>query len=128
MSGRQLEGRRILLVEDEYFQALDAKRWLERAGADVVGPTGFADEVLALLQSNAVDAAILDINLGQGPSYEVAGKLLSEGVPFMFLTGYDSSSLPEEMEDVPCLEKPASEGRIVEMVSRLVRLTGADLR
>ena len=39
MSG-ELEGRRILLVEDEYFQALDTKRCLEDAGAEVIGPAG----------------------------------------------------------------------------------------
>ncbi len=120
MNMQMLRGRRILLVEDEYLQAMDAKRWLEEAGAEVVGPTGYAEDVPALLNSGVVDAAVVDINLGQGMSYSVAEILLTNGVPFLFLTGYDDGSIPGEMAGVPRLSKPADERKVVEVVRGLI--------
>lgn len=120
MSALTLKGRRILLVEDEFFQAMDAKRMLETAGAEVVGPTGFADEVPGLLHGAAIDAAVVDINLGQGANYAVARRLQSEGVPFLFLTGYNQATIPDEMAAVPRLPKPAEERKVIEAVRGLI--------
>lgn len=120
MTEQMLRGRRILLVEDEYLQAMDTKRWLEEAGAEVVGPTGYADEVPALLRGSAIDAAVVDINLGKGANYSIAAMLQRNGVPFLFLTGYDDGSVPGEMAEVPRLSKPADERKVVEVVRRLI--------
>ena len=56
-----LAGKRILLVEDEYFIASDLKRALQKAGAHVLGPVGVLDAGLALAEQ-PVDAAVLDPN------------------------------------------------------------------
>ena len=116
-----LRGRTILLVEDEYFQAMDTANWLERAGARVVGPTGFAEAVPAILASQAIDAAVVDINLGTGPDYEVARSLRDREVPFLFLTGYQRPALPDDLAAVPCLEKPANERKVVQLIEELLR-------
>ena len=120
MNGRILHGRRILLVEDEYLQAMDAKRWLEEAGAEVVGPTGHADDIPSLLHGSAIDAAVVDINLGKGANFSVAHMLQSRGVPFLFLTGYDCNSIPGEMSQVPRLAKPADERKVIDVVRGLI--------
>lgn len=106
-------------MEDEYLQAREACEFLERAGARVVGPTGHADEVAAILATEKPDAAVVDINLGNGLSFEVAKSLGSLGVPFMFLTGYDGSSIPDAMRVVPRAEKPANEDYVIELLDRL---------
>lgn len=120
MTESTLEGCKILLVEDEFFQAMDAKSWLEKAGAEVVGPTGFAEDVPALLHATRVDAAVVDINLGAGASYFVAHTLRDRGVPFMFLTGYGSASVPDDLADVPRLAKPANERKVLAAVRDLI--------
>lgn len=79
MTAGTLEGRKILLVEDEYFQAREMKAFLEREGASVIGPTGHAEDLPALLANGPVDAALLDINLGSGPTYATADLLKREG-------------------------------------------------
>ena len=61
-SEQSLSGRRVLVVEDEYFIAIadDIARALGRLGAEVVGPVPDRDEALALLSSGErVDLAVL---------------------------------------------------------------------
>lgn len=120
MTTKKLEGRKILVLEDEYFQARDVKAFLEREGATVVGPTGYADKVPALLKAMPVDVAILDINLGTGVSYSVANLLMEQGVPFLFLTGYDRSAVPPAVASVPRIEKPATEPMVIKAVTELL--------
>ena len=120
MSVSQLEGRRILLVEDEYFQARELKEMLEDIGAEVVGPTASADEVPAMLESAPVDAALIDINLGDGPSFRTAELLKRKGVPFAFVTGYDQENVPADLKAVPRIEKPARQNNLITLLSDLL--------
>jgi DNA-binding response OmpR family regulator len=62
-----LNGRRILLVEDEYMIAEIVEEWLHQAGAEVVGPVPSVEQALACLnERNALDGAVLDVNLSPG--------------------------------------------------------------
>ena len=101
-----LTGRRILVVEDEYFIADDIARALTKLGAEVVGPAPDLERADALLSGNPVDWAVLDINLQGEMVYPVAKALRERGVPFIFATGYDASSIPNGYADVPRWEKP----------------------
>ncbi|WP_291138150.1 hypothetical protein [Erythrobacter sp.] len=95
---------------------------MTNAGAEVVGPTARADEVHDLIRSNAIDVAMLDINLGEGASFEVARSMHERRIPFLFLTGYDVSIIPEDLSAKARLEKPVDQERLV---ARLVELVGA---
>ncbi|MBQ0818915.1 hypothetical protein KBI52_01310, partial [Microvirga sp. HBU67558] len=61
VSQASLINRHVLIVEDEYFIADDVAQVLERAGAAVVGPAPTREAALALLTSERVDIAVLDI-------------------------------------------------------------------
>lgn len=124
MNPEQLEGRRILLVEDDFFQAREVKALLAQAGAEIVGPTGRAEEVPALLRGKRLDAALIDINLGTGPSYETAYMLRQARVPFAFITGYDQGAIPPDFAKVPCLSKPVRGWQVIELA--LMLLANAD--
>lgn len=115
-----LRGRRVLLVEDEYFQAREAKALLEAAGAEVVGPTAHAGDVPALLANETIDAALIDINLGKGADFDLARTLRNAQVPFLFVTGYDGSAIPPDLLEVPRIEKPADERRVVAQLTQLL--------
>ena len=115
----ELAGYRVLVVEDDYYLATDAQSALTRAGAIVLGPAARADESVRLLARHRPDCAVLDINLGSGPSFDLAGILRERAVPFLFLTGYDASSIPPEFADVQRLEKPVSFLRLVRSVGEL---------
>lgn len=116
-----LAGLRVLVVEDDYYLATDGKEALELAGAEVMGPTAKESEALRLAKSGMVDCAVLDINLGAGPSFSVAEALREQSIPFLFTTGYDAVSIPSAYRDVERLEKPVDEANLVEAVKRLRR-------
>lgn len=116
----QFAGRRVLLVEDEFYQAMEVEELLRRWGMSVIGPAADEDAALRLLGGEPVDAAILDINLGRGASYAIARNLRQRGIPFVFLTGYDVHALPADMAGVPKLDKPSSANRILACLARLL--------
>jgi DNA-binding response OmpR family regulator len=114
-----LSGRTILVVEDNYMLAQDNSEALTRAGAKVLGPFSSEEEAALCAQQEATDCAVLDINLGEGPSFMLADELRDHGVPFLFVTGYDAEAIPPKYSDVPRLEKPFAENRMIEAVRRL---------
>ena len=116
---RFLEGKRILVLEDDYYLATDEKASLQRAGAEVVGPFGSACTERDLLAAGHLDAALVDINLGTGPSFDFARLLAERGIPFIFVTGYDEAVIPREFLSAPRLEKPVRERDLVAAVTCL---------
>lgn len=119
MAGR-LAGRRILVVEDEYFIASDMKQALLAEDAIVVGPVGRLDRGLALATHEAVDAAVLDVNLGQTTTYPIADRLKELGAPWVFVTGYDEWSMPSPYRGTPRLAKPFTMAHVIDTVVTLV--------
>ncbi len=117
-----LTGQRVLVLEDDYYLATDAAAAVQAAGGIVVGP--FASEQMALQQiaSAQPNAALLDINLGAGPTFDAARALQRRGVPFLFMTGYDQDIIPEEFASVSRFQKPVETER---MLSRLHEMLGA---
>ena len=65
-------GRRVLLVEDEALVAMMIQDCLTESGHSVIGPISRASEALQAAKEGDYDAAILDINLGDGMAYPVA--------------------------------------------------------
>lgn len=102
-----LAGRTVLVVEDEYFLAKETAEAVRRAGGTVLGPVPDVAGAMAIIESQTVDAAILDIRIGAQTSFPVAAALKANGVPIVFLTGYDDWYLPSGLDDVPVHRKPA---------------------
>ncbi|CAN7673813.1 response regulator [Rhizobium sp. LjRoot98] len=100
-------GKHVLIVEDEYFLADETRQKLEASGAIVVGPVATVGAALELLDTEQVDAAILDIHLGDELVFPVAEELERRDIPFVFATGYDPSVLPVRFTGFALCEKPA---------------------
>lgn len=103
-----LQGRVILLVEDEFLLAEVVSEALQEAGAVVIGPVGWVDEALALVarHNNTLFAAVLDINLHGTMSYPVADALMAYGIPVVFTTGYDADAIEVAYQGCPRCQKP----------------------
>ena len=100
------ERPRVLLVEDEALVGIMIQECLNELGFRVTGPVCTASEALSAAKDGLFDAAILDINLGDGSVYRVAEILSARSVPFIFVTGYDSDSVDRRFHEVPILQKP----------------------
>ena len=121
MSDHQLEGCRILVVEDEYLIADDMRGALLDAGAEVLGPVPTVDAAMSLVAAEPrLDAALLDINLGGTMVFDLADTLTSRAVPFVFATGYDDSAIPDRFANVPRLEKPVKLRKVLAALGPLL--------
>jgi DNA-binding LytR/AlgR family response regulator len=128
MAGITLEGTRVLIVEDSYLIASTVTAVLEAHGAVIVGMCASSNDAIPLLQNRnlALDVALLDVHLGRDTSYPVADILLSRGVPFVFSTGYDQSSIDSHYEGAPvCLKPYHADVLVMELAAAVERaLTG----
>jgi DNA-binding response OmpR family regulator len=95
-----------LLVEDEPLVAMMLEDVLGEAGYAVVGPIAELGAALAAAQAEAVDLALLDVNLMGKHVYPAAAALAARGIPFIFMTGYGDGSLPADYADRPSVSKP----------------------
>lgn len=72
---------RILVAEDEFVTAFDLCDTFEEAGYEVEGPHAGISSAMLACQKEKPDLAILDIELADGLTYELAQKLINENVP-----------------------------------------------
>lgn len=115
-----LRGRRVLVVEDEYYLADDLSRALAEAGAQVLGPVGALADAEAALEAGAFDCAILDMNLRGEMAFPIADRLESAGIPFVIATGYNSASLPDRFHSCPRVEKPFDSSAVIGAIGDLL--------
>lgn len=110
-----LSGMRILVVEDEFVVGLMLEEMLSDLGATVIGPVPSLAKGLSLAETEAVDAAVLDVNLN-GERVEPLAKILSErGTPLVFATGYGEGSICNNLHGT-VLEKPCTQERLAAAV------------
>ena len=109
-----LAGRRILVVEDEYFLADDLKKILAKHGAEVLGPVATLGEGLRIIESaGQINFALLDVQLRGKDVFAISAALKSRNIPFVFTTGFGAKKIPPEFEDAPRFEKPYELGALI---------------
>jgi two-component sensor histidine kinase len=103
----RIAGRRILVVEDSALLAAELAALLGEAGCQVVGPAATLSEALALAGREALDGAILDVDLDGQAVFPAAELLRRRAVPLVFVTGYGGSyAWPAAFAGAPRLPKP----------------------
>jgi CheY-like chemotaxis protein len=104
-----LQGRWILIVEDDCVTAMDLAETLSAAGAQIVGPAGTIEGAFELLRRRPrldIDIALLDIELEGSFVFDVADELVKREVPIIFTTGYERSEIPPRFHAARHCEKP----------------------
>ncbi len=104
--GNELNGLKILVVEDEAAISLLLEDMLLDFGCEVVGPAGRLAAALDLAATETFDLAILDVNVAGEPIYPVAEALEQRKVPFVFSTGYGSGGIKDVYRNRPVVQKP----------------------
>jgi CheY-like chemotaxis protein len=107
------------LVEDEMLVAWLLEDMLVDLGCTVVGPASSVKQALAMIDAEAIDAAVLDVNLNGQMSYPIADALVARGVPFVFSTGYDKDTLLDGYRTFPVLQKPFHRAELSETLATL---------
>jgi CheY-like chemotaxis protein len=120
MADAMLAGKRLLVVEDEIAVLMLIEDMLDELGCVLSATAGSVATALARLEeTEGIEAALLDINLGGETSYPVASALQRKGLPFVFVTGYGEAGLPPGFEGNLVLQKPF---RMLQLESTLVDL------
>jgi DNA-binding NtrC family response regulator len=117
----KLRNKRVLIVEDEPFIALDLACAVEDAEGEPVGPAASVARALALIGSGRIDAAILDVDLVDGDSVPVLEALAKLGVPVIVHTGIGLP--PEAMQRFPAAlvqTKPTPAPVLVDRLTQLL--------
>lgn len=108
-----LNGRRVLVVEDESLVAMLLETILEDMGCTPVGPASNIDEGEAMARDTVdLDAALLDVNVAGRQVFPVAAALKERGVPFVFSTGQGEGGLPDEWRGAITIQKPFTEAAV----------------
>lgn len=117
--------KRVLLVEDNFLAGIMIKSQLENLGCQVVGPVAaLGDASDQVAEGRSFDCAVLDIRIRGGTSESVAQSLEQRGIPFFFITGYQSGSLlAEALQSIPRLLKPVDQARLHNMLCKTLKLT-----
>jgi DNA-binding response OmpR family regulator len=108
-----MTSRRILVLDDELLVAMMLEDMLMDMDYEVVGPFGTLEDALPAAQSEPLDGAIIDLNLGRGiSSVPVADALRARGVPFLLATGYGANAETDQLGHAGLLGKPFSTGDV----------------
>jgi DNA-binding response OmpR family regulator len=114
MNGADLSSARVLLVEDNFVILMDLESVLQAAGAKIVGSCVTLESALRLANDGEINAALLDIRVGQETIAPVARCLARRGIPFGFYTAQTQADPSlAEWPGAMVLQKPASPKAIV---------------
>jgi DNA-binding NtrC family response regulator len=121
-----LAGYRVLVVEDEPLVAEDLKALLAEAEGVPVGPASSVREARHLIKDrSAIDAALLDVNLCDGPVTPVLEALSARGIPTVVYTG---GSVPEDVRqrhpELVALAKPVLPARLIGELRKIIEASG----
>ena len=112
---------RILVAEDEFITAFDLCDTFEEAGYEVEGPHAGISSVMLACQREKPDLAILDIELTDGLTYELAQKLLDENVPVILHSErHSATEVAARFPGATTLAKPCPPAMLLETVSRVI--------
>ena len=85
------------------------------------GPASSVEQAIQKIESESIDAAVVDVNLGGVLAYGVADMLIARKIPFVFTSGYEDIALRNRYAQVKNCPKPylfqAMEEALIEAMS-----------
>ena len=97
----------VLIVEDDELVAHHLAALVREQLGCVPVVAGTAGDAMALA-AERVDFSFLDIKVPDGLTFPLAKHLRERGVPFVFVSASDPSTVPPELATAPFLRKPVS--------------------
>ncbi len=124
MSNSTLDGKRVLVVEDEPVIAMMLEEMLAEAGWIVAGTARDNAGAAALVASNSPDCVLLDTHLADGDSYALAVALRDQQVPLVLSSGDRFIDLPPSCAGLPFIGKPFTWEDLEMELGRALRTSG----
>ena len=113
-----MDGRRVLIVEDDYLVAAGLANIIARLGVIIVGPVCSIDEALKIIGEQTLDGSLLDVRLSDGNCGPVAAALTERHVPFVIVTAYQRSTLPNGLRRAPYVGKPTLTDELLQVAQK----------
>ena len=108
----------ILIIEDEALIAMMVEDFVDLLGHKVCGVCDSVGGAIERIGEGGIDAAILDVNLLDGPSWRVADALAARNIPFLFASGGHVDAPGHA--DAPLLSKPFTLDGVKSALERIV--------
>jgi len=123
-SGTRPAAKRILIVEDEFFIALDAQEQVEALGHTVVGIAISADQAVMVAEREKPDLVLMDIRLsGTRDGIDAAVEIRERhGIESIFVTANtDPATLQRARSINPLgvLHKPLTQAGLLQQLSKI---------
>lgn len=116
-----LQGRRVLVIEDELLVAMELDSVLRAQGCTVLGPALTVDRAAVLIEEGQPEVALVDLNLSGQSALPIAAALNARGVPFLVVSGYsENQSQASELSRAPRLVKPVSHRQLLDALRRVL--------
>jgi DNA-binding response OmpR family regulator len=101
-----LSGKRILVVEDSPVVAPFTADLLAELGCEVVGPAANLAVGRELIESEPIDAALMDLHIRGERVFPLCEALDAQNVPFVLTSGYADWTMPDKWDNRARLQKP----------------------
>jgi two-component SAPR family response regulator len=111
-----LDGISVLIVEDEIIIGMMLCNEIGRAGGTSIGPVTSVAGALKEIESQIVDAVILDAKLVDGSGADLAACLEERRIPYVVISGYEEANLPRGLRGAPFVAKPISMPLLMEVI------------
>lgn len=111
--------QRVLLVEDELLISMLVMDWLSELGLEPLGPAQSVAAALEIVNTGPLDAAIVDVRVGDERCEPVAEALRERRVPFALTSGSNSDELAKRFEAL-FLPKPFDFDALKATVQRML--------
>ena len=113
--------KRILVVEDEMLIALDTLDVLTGAGYVAIGPATSLTAAVAKAETEALDGAVIDVNLGGSYVWPAAEVLAARRIPFVIATGFGAAlDVPATFQSAPRLGKPIDAKQLLAALAHIL--------
>lgn len=121
-------GHTVLVVEDEIELSRLFIEVLKASGHTAI-PAYSVSDALSVIAHQRFDAAILDVELRDGPVFPVADRLAALGTPFLFASAVYYQVVPRAHQQVPFVSKPFDvnvlQQRVEEALAKRLAITAS---
>jgi CheY-like chemotaxis protein len=121
-----LEGKRVLLVEDNGLLSYVLEQTLRDAGCEVIGPYSRLFDAMVAATRRHIDVALLDIELRGEVVSPLAIQLRERRIPFLLASAYQSGEVPRSLQSAARLRKPFTDSDVLSGLAALLQPSYAD--